>query len=40
MLPARNRKDLGEVSEAARNALKFVDLDDVETASATALLAA
>lgn len=39
MLPGRKRKDLGEVSEEARNALRFVDLDDVETAGATALRA-
>jgi ATP-dependent Lon protease len=32
MLPARNRKDLDEVPQAARDSLEFVFLDDVEQA--------
>ena len=37
LLPARNRKDLEDVPEAARNAVKFVWLDTVDDAVAAAL---
>ena len=37
MLPARNRKDLHDVPEATRQALRFVWLDQVDTALQTAL---
>jgi len=37
MLPARNRKDLEDVPEAARKTVKFVWLETVEDAVATAL---
>jgi ATP-dependent Lon protease len=37
MLPARNRKDLEEIPERARNQLNFVWLDDVDDALAAAL---
>jgi ATP-dependent Lon protease len=37
MLPARNKKDLEEVPEAARKALKFVWLNDIDDALAAAL---
>ena len=37
MLPARNRKDLEEVPQAAKEKLEFIFLDDVEQASAVAI---
>ena len=37
MLPARNRKDLDEVPQAAKEKLEFIFLDDVEQASAVAI---
>jgi ATP-dependent Lon protease len=37
MLPARNRKDLEDVPEAARNTVKFVWLEQVDDAVAAAL---
>jgi ATP-dependent Lon protease len=37
MLPARNRKDLDEVPQAAKAKLEFIFLDDVEQASAVAI---
>jgi ATP-dependent Lon protease len=37
LLPARNKKDLEEIPEAARNALQFVWLDDIDDALAAAL---
>jgi ATP-dependent Lon protease len=37
MLPARNRKDLEEVPETARQQLEFVFLDDVEQAARVAI---
>jgi len=37
LLPARNRKDLEEIPEAARNQLKFVWLDDIDDALSAAL---
>jgi ATP-dependent Lon protease len=37
MLPARNRKDLDEVPETARQQLEFVFLDDVEQAARVAI---
>ena len=37
LLPARNRKDLEDVPEAARNAVKLVWLDTVDDAVAAAL---
>ena len=40
MLPARNKKDLEDVPEDARNAIRFVWLDTLDDAVATALRAA
>jgi ATP-dependent Lon protease len=40
MLPARNRRDLEEIPEEARKRLKFVWLETVDEALATALSAA
>jgi ATP-dependent Lon protease len=37
LLPKRNRKDLEEIPEAARNKLKFVWLDTIDDALAAAL---
>ncbi len=37
MLPARNKKDLEEIPEAARNELEFVWLNDIDDALAAAL---
>jgi ATP-dependent Lon protease len=37
MLPARNRKDLEDVPEAARRQVNFVWLDDVDDAVVAAL---
>src|SRR6516162_10245406 len=37
LLPARNRKDLEDVPEAARNAVKFVWLETIDDAVAAAL---
>src|SRR5690606_26057710 len=37
MLPERNKKDLEEIPEAARNALEFVWLNDIDDAIAAAL---
>jgi ATP-dependent Lon protease len=37
LLPARNKKDLEEIPETARNALTFVWLDDLDDALAAAL---
>ena len=36
LLPSRNRKDLEEIPEAARNQLKFIWLDNIDDALAAA----
>jgi ATP-dependent Lon protease len=38
MLPARNRKELEEIPQEARDKLKLVWIDSVDDALATALL--
>ena len=38
LLPARNRKDLEEIPESARNQLEFVWLETVDDALASALV--